>query len=167
MSALTTLGIVHTTVSAVAVLAGVAALWRDKQISTSNRLGQVYAVTTVITCLTALGIFQHGGFGKAHMLALVTLAALALALLAAHTTLLGRASPYVATVSLSATFLFHLIPAVTEAGTRLPLGAPLLASAEAPELKIASGVLFLLFLIGATLQVRRMRAVNRAAPSRP
>jgi len=65
-------------------------------------------------------------------------------------------------VGYSATFLFHMIPAVTETTTRLPLGAPLLASAEAPALQVATAVMGLLFLIGAYFQVRRLRPASAA-----
>jgi hypothetical protein len=86
------------------------------------------------------------------------LVVLGVAALAGKTKIFGRASRYVETVSYSATFLFHLIPGITETTTRLPLGAPLLPGPEAPQLQVASGVLFLFFLIGAVLQVRRLRA---------
>jgi hypothetical protein len=75
---------------------------------------------------------------------------------------LGRASLYVETLSYSITLVFHMIPAITETSTRLPLGAPRLASPEAPELKAATGVLLLLYIIGGALQVRRIRARNAA-----
>ena len=158
MLGLTSLGVVHTLISLVAVAAGAIALVRDRQIIAGSTLGKVYIWTTVLTCLTGFGIFQHGGFGKAHALGIITLLVLALAAVAARTTLFGGVSRYVETVSYSATFLFHLIPAITETSTRLPLGAPLLASPEAPELKAATGVLVLLFIAGATLQVLRLRA---------
>jgi hypothetical protein len=83
---------------------------------------------------------------------------LAVALLAHGSSVFGAASPYVETVSYSATFLFHLIPGVTETTTRLPPAAPLLASADAPQLQVATLVLFVAFLLGATLQVLRLRA---------
>jgi hypothetical protein len=51
-----------------------------------------------------------------------------------------------------------MMPGITETTTRLPLGAPLLPNADAPALQAASGVLLVLFLIGATLQVRALRA---------
>ena len=95
------------------------------------------------------------------MLGVVTLVVLAVAAAAAVSRIFGRAAPYVGTISYSATFFFHWIPAITETSTRLPLGAPLVANAEAPELKAVSGALFVLFLIGATLQVRRLRASSR------
>jgi uncharacterized membrane protein len=158
MFGLTPLGIVHTTISLVAVMAGLAALLRDKAISSQNRLGRIYIVTTVITCLTGFGIFQHGGFGKPHVLGIVTLVTLGVAWIAGHSKAFGRASRYVETVGYSATFLFHLIPGITETTTRLPLGAPLLPNADAPQLQVTTGVLFVLFLVGATLQVRALRA---------
>ena len=166
MLGLTQLGIVHTAISLVAVVAGAIALIRDRKISPRNVVGKVYIVTTVLTCLTGFGIFQHGGFGKPHMLGIITLVVLGIAWLAGYTSVFGRLAPYIETVSYSATFLFHMIPGITETTTRLPLGAPLLPNADAPQLQAASGVLFLLFLIGATLQVRALRA-ERAAGLRP
>jgi len=158
MPGLTTLGMIHTAISLIAVAAGLIALVRDKEISPRNRVGQVYVVTTVLTCLTGFGIFQHDGFGKPHVLGIVTLVVLVVAAVAGYTRLYGRASPYVETVSYSMTFFFHWIPAIAETTTRLPLGAPLLPNADAPELQAVTGALFVVFLIGTTLQVRRLHA---------
>jgi uncharacterized membrane protein len=166
MFGLTQLGVVHTAISLVAVAAGIVAFFRYGRISPSNMAGKVYVVATVLTCLTSFGIFQHGGFGKPHALGIITLVVLAIAALAGRTFLFGRASAYVETVSYTATFLFHMIPGITETSTRLPLGAPLLPSADAPELKTATGVLFVLFLLGAAYQVWRLRAARAIASSR-
>jgi len=165
MLGLTSLGTIHTAISLVAVVAGLIALFRDKEINPKNRLGMLYLLTTLLTCLTGFGIFQHGGFGKPHALGVITLLVMALAAGAGWKGWFGRAAPYVATLGYSATFLFHWIPAVTETSTRLPLGAPLLASAEAPELKAVTGLLFLLYLIGATLQVLRLRRTAAKQPA--
>src|SRR5438309_7226688 len=163
MFGLTPLCVIHTAISLIAVAAGLIALVRDKEISPRNALGKVYVITTVLTCLTAFGIFQHGGFGKPHALGIVTLIVLGVAYVAGYTKLYGWASPYVETVSYSATFLFHMIPGITETTTRLPLGAPLLPSADAPALQAATAVMGVAFLIGAALQVRRLRARLRPA----
>ena len=150
---LTPLGTFHSAISLIAVVAGVIAFVRDKEISPKNLVERIYVTTTVITCLTGFGIFQHGGFGKPHVLGV--------AAVAGNSRLFGRASPYVETISYSATFLFHMIPGITETSIRLPLGAPLVANADAPALKVATGVLFAAFLIGATLQVGQLRAKSR------
>jgi uncharacterized membrane protein len=147
------------------VVAGFIALIRDKQISPKTLLGKIYVVTTIVSCVTGLGLFHHGGFGAPHVLSIITLAVLAVAAVAGHSTLFGRASRYVETVSYSATFFFHFIPGITETSTRFPRGSPLVANAEAPALQVATGVLFVVFLIGATLQVRRLRAANPASSS--
>jgi uncharacterized membrane protein len=154
---LTTLGTIHTAISLVALVAGLVGLIRDRQLALDNGLGKFYAVMTALTALTGFGVFQHGGFGKPHALGVLTLLVLALAFVAARTAVFGRASKIVEVVSFSATFLFHWIPAITETSTRLPLSAPLLPNAEAPELQQATAVLALLFAIGVTLQVRRLR----------
>ncbi len=161
MFGLTPLGTFHTAVSLIAVAAGLIALVRDKEITGNNLVGKIYVITTVITCLTGFGIFQHGGFGKPHVLGIITLVVLGVAGVAGTTRFFGRASHYVETVAYSATFLFHLIPAITETSTRLPPAVPLVANADAPALQAAAAVLFVGFLIGATLQVLRLRATDR------
>jgi uncharacterized membrane protein len=165
MFGLTPLGAIHTAISLVALVAGVIALVRDKEIVAQSTLGKTYIWATVLTCLTGFGIFQHGGFGKPHALGVITLLVLALAVFAARTTLFGRASRYVETISYTMTFFFHLVPGFTETFTRLPAGAPLFANPDDPALQRTIGVVFVLVLIGIGLQVRRLRAAPAAGPS--
>jgi len=160
MLGLTALGIVHTLVSLVALAAGLIALLRGGAITLDGALGKVYWLTTFVTAATGLGIFQHGGFGKPHILSILTIATLLLALTAGRTALFGRFSRHVEVVGYSATFLFHLIPGITETTTRLPFGAPLFANADAPALQTIAGVLAVLFLIGAGLQLSRLRVAS-------
>jgi uncharacterized membrane protein len=164
---LTSLGIVHTIISLIAVAAGIIALVRDGRITYANSVGKWYVWTTALTCITGFGIFQHGGFGKPHVLGIITLLVLGLALVAARTTSFGRFSKYIEVVSYSATFLFHWIPAITETTTRLPLGSPLLSSPDAPELQKATAALLVLFLVGATYQVLKLRKGGTATPLLP
>ncbi|MDM0076545.1 hypothetical protein QTH90_19200 [Variovorax sp. J2P1-59] len=159
---LTPLGIVHTVISLVAVAAGLVALVRYKEIALATRAGRIYVVATALTCLTGFGIFQHGGFGPPHVLGIVTLVVLATAMAAERGKVFGKLSAYVAVVCYSLTFFFHMIPGVTETATRLPLGAPLVADRDAsPGLRGTIGALFIVFLIGATVQVLRLRATRQ------
>jgi len=121
---------------------------------------KIYIATTVLTCPTAFGIFQHGGFKPPHTLTILKLVGVAVGAVATRSSLFGRWSHTIETVSYSVTFLVHWFPAVTETSTRIPLGAPLLASQDAPELKALTGLLFVLFLIGVTLQLRRPRMLS-------
>jgi uncharacterized membrane protein len=161
MMGLTTLGVFHTAIALVALVCGLWALARDKEISPHNRLGQAYLVTTLVAAVTALGIFRHGGFGPPHALAILTLFALAVGTVAAKTKAFGRASRYVQVFSYSSTLLFHLIPGFAESLTRLPPGAPVLASQEAPMLQVIFAALLVIFLIGVALQ---FRAIHAAPP---
>lgn len=157
MLGMTPFGLVHTLISLVAVIAGVVSFLRDGRISSRNALGMTYVVFTIASCVTALFIFRHGGFGPPHGVAVLTLVVLAIAACARGTRLFGRGSRYVETLSYSATFLFHMIPAVTETSTRLPAGAPLIDSPDSPTLKAVYLVLLVTFLIGATLQSKQLR----------
>ena len=71
MLGLTPFGTFHTAISLIAVAAGLIALVRDQEISPKNRVGKIYVLTTIMTCLTGFGIFHHGGFGKPHVLGIM------------------------------------------------------------------------------------------------
>ena len=113
MAALTTLGIVHTAISIVALVSGVVVLVRDKRITSGSGLGKLYLISTVLTALTGLGIFQHGGFGPPHVLAILTLLAISFGILAERSPFFGGWAKYLVAVAYSATVLFHFIPGVT------------------------------------------------------
>ena len=163
MFGLTSLGIFHTAISLVALAAGLTALARTGAISMRTGVGKLYVWTTALTCITGFGIFQHGGFGKPHLLGVITLLTLGVAWAAGKGMVFGRLSPYVEAVAYSLTVFFHFVPALAETLTRLPLGGPLLDSPEDPVLQGLDAFLFLLFLIGATLQVRELRGSLRSA----
>lgn len=161
MLGLSLLGIIHTAISLVAVAAGIIALVRYKEIDPTSKVGKLYILTTVLTCLTGFGIFRNGAFGAPHVLGLITLVVLGVAHQAGRGLWFGRASRYVETVSYSLTFFFHMIPGFTETATRLPVGKPLASSQEDPALQAAVGAAFIVFLIGAVLQVWRIRSEER------
>jgi uncharacterized membrane protein len=167
MLGITPFGMVHTVISLIAVAAGVIALLRHGRIDSVSTSGRTYLIMTVLTCLTGFFIFQHGGFGKPHALGIITLMVLATAYAAERWNWAGRLSVYVAVVGYSMTLFFHMIPAITETATRIPAGHPLAAGPEAPGIQTAVGVAFVLFLIGATLQVRRLLLERRAQPYAP
>lgn len=154
MPEISALGWFHTGLGIVALLSGVIALTKYKEITLQARSGQIYLAATLITAATALGIFQHGGFGAGHALAVMTLLALATGTVASTTKLFGVLSRYVRAISYSATLLFHSIPAVTDGLLRLPVGDPVVTSIDDPTLRMCYLVLLVLFLVGISLQLR-------------
>ena len=162
MFGLTTLGVVHTALSLVAVGAGVVELVRHGAISPARRTGRIFVYATVLTCVTGFGFFQHGGFGKPHALCVITLVVLVVAALAPRMSWFGRAAPYVETLLYTLTFFFHMVPGITESLTRLPNGKPLASGPDDPLVLRWVGVSLVLFVVGAALQVVALRARRRA-----
>ena len=91
MFGLTNLGAVHTLISLVAVAAGIVSFVRYGSISLRTSVGLVYVVTTVLTCLTAFGLFRTGAFGPGHAIGVLTLIVLAFAVLVEKGAIAGRA----------------------------------------------------------------------------
>jgi uncharacterized membrane protein len=164
---LTILGAFHTAIGLFAVAVGIVAFVRHGAIGTTTTVGRAYLWSTLITVLTGFFIFRHGGFGNPHVLGVVTLIVLGVALVADKTKFFGRSSPYVETVAYSLSFFFHFIPGTAESLTRLPLGAPLASHPEAPIVTGIVGVFFVIFLIGATWQVMRLRAARKLLALQP
>jgi uncharacterized membrane protein len=138
----------------VALVSGGYTLAAFKEISLHTRSGQLSLVTTLLTAGTALAIFQHGMFGPAHGLAVLTLLALAAGAIAETVKPFGKWSRHLQAVSYSATLLFHCIPAVTDGLLRLPVGDPVLTSIEDPVFEVLYLALLIIFLVGISLQMR-------------
>jgi uncharacterized membrane protein len=163
MYGLTQLGFVHTLFSLVAVGAGVVSIVLYGTISLRTRIGSVYIVATVLTCVTGFGIFRTGAFGPAHAVGVLTLVILAFAVLAEKRALVGTVPRPIEVVSYTTTLFLHMIPAINETTTRLPPSAPLAAGPNDPLILVLVGIAFALYIAGATLQVLRLKAVAPAA----
>jgi uncharacterized membrane protein len=153
---LSALGIVHTVISVIALLAGAVALFRYKELTLHDGAGRVYLGGTLLTAVTGFGIFAHGHATAGHYLGVLTILALITGYVASRGTF-GKRSRAIQAASYSLTFLFQLIPGFTETLTRLPAGAPLMSSPEAPFLQKLNPALFLAYLIAVVFQIRYLR----------
>ena len=161
---LTALGVFHTLLSLACVAAAFIALYRDRAISPSTGAGRFYLWTLVVTTVTGFPIFRTGKVGPPHILGVVILVVLAVAVLAGRTSIFGRAAAYVEALGYSFTVFLLMIPTFTETLTRVPPGAPWVAGGpEAPIFPPLYAALFVIFLAGAALQVRALRAARVAA----
>ena len=157
-------GMFHTAIALVAVACGLVALFKYGEIGMRTRPGWLYVWLTAATAFTGLFIFRHGGFGPPHVLAILTLVVLFIAHLAEKPGGTGAAR-YVAVLGYSLTLFFHLIPGLTETGTRIPVGDPAFTGPEDPTLKMLVGAGFVVYLVGAAWQVLRIRRSRRLAPA--
>jgi len=157
MPAMTLLGWFHTIMGIAALLLAAGAISRHGVIKASTQTGGTYLVVTVIVAGSALGIYNQGGFGIAHILALLTLGAALGGFLLERFNIFGAASQYFQAIAYSATILFHMIPAITDFLRRLPVGDPFIDSFDSPVLQGFHLAFLVLYLIGVTIQIVKLR----------
>lgn len=157
MPEITLFGWFHTVIAVLAVLTGAYTLATYKVIQSTHLAGKIYLVCTLISAATALGIYKHGGFGVAHGLAVLTIFAVLLGGVAEKTSLFGGLSRYFQAGLYSATFLFNMIPAITETLLRLPPGSPTVTSLQDPLLQGFHLAFFISYIIGLGLQIKWLR----------
>jgi uncharacterized membrane protein len=163
---LTPLGVFHTAISLIAIYVGVWAIVRYRMFSVYERLGQVYFLTTFVTAATGLFIFQHGGFGPPHVLAILAILALVAGIVTEKTLLLGATwSRYFYTLCYSTTLLFHAIPGFNESLSRLPPGKPITTGPDDPKFQPIAAALVLLWIAGLVVQFLWLRKQPAAKPA--
>ena len=153
MPEMTMLGWFHTVLGVVAVLSGFYTLYKYRVISVKEGPGKLYVYVTLLVAGSALGIYNQGGFGIAHILAVLTLLALAGGLIMEKIKLFGSLSKYFQALSYTSTLLFHMIPAITDFLRRLPVGDPFIDSFEDPLLVNFYLAFLLIFVVGIIAQI--------------
>ena len=76
MPPMTWLGWFHTIMGVIAIITAASALYRHKIIRASDASGRAYLLITLVVAGSALAIYNQGGFGVGHILAVLTLTAL-------------------------------------------------------------------------------------------
>lgn len=153
MPEITLLGWVHTAIAIIALISGFYTLAVYKVIRPAQKSGQLYLGATLITAVTALMIFKHGGFGPGHGLAVLTLLALGAGMVVTKISFLVKIAAYFQALCFSGTLLFHMIPAITDGLLRLPVEDPVLTNPSDPLLKKFYLAFVLVFLVGYAMQV--------------
>ena len=153
MPEMTLLGWLHTILGVGAVLSGFYTIFKYKVISLEEFTGKLYLFLTLIVAGSALGIYNQGGFGIAHILAVLTLIALLGGLIMEKGKLFGSFSKYFQALGYTSTLLFHMIPAITDFLRRLPVGDPFVDSFEDPLLANFQLSFLLIYLSGIVIQM--------------
>ena len=153
MPEMTVLGWFHTILGILAVLSGFYTLYKYKIITTAESSGRLYVLVTLLVAGSALGIYNQGGFGVAHVLAVLTLIALAGGYFMEKFKWFGSFSKYFQALGYTSTLLFHMIPAITDFLRRLPLGDPFIDSFEDPLLLNFHTAFLVIYLVGLVTQM--------------
>ena len=156
------LGWFHTILGIGALVSGFYTLIKYRVVTLAHRSGKLYALLTLIVAGTALGIYNQGGFGIAHNLAVLTLVALAGGVVMEKTRLFGSFSKYCQALGYSSTLLFHMIPAITDFLRRLPVGDPFIDTLEDPLLRQFHLTFLAIFVVGVIAQVLWLRKPSQS-----
>ena len=156
------LGWLHTILGIGALMSGFYTLIKYRVVTLAHRSGKLYVLLTLIVAGTALGIYNQGGFGIAHNLAVLTLVALAGGVMMEKTRLFGSFSKYCQALGYSSTLLFHMIPAITDFLRRLPVGDPFIDTLEDPLLRQFHLAFLAIFVVGVIAQVLWLRKPSQS-----
>lgn len=157
------LGVVHTLVSLVPIVAGIYSFVRYRKIDTSQTPGKVYWVSMVLAVLTSFGVSSTGGLNAGHIFGVFILFIMFGAMLATRLRFLGRLRPYLYTFGLSFSFFLSLVPGTNETLTRLPVAHPLASAPMALVVLSTLLILLALFVVGFVVQCRLIYLQNRNA----
>jgi membrane-associated HD superfamily phosphohydrolase len=158
---LSNLGIFHTAVGIIAIVAALVSFVKYAKINLADPSGKVYFYGTIITSLTALGLSKHGGFNAGHVFSLFILVLVVIAFFLYSKRGQHNKARYFENFLLSFSFLLSLIPTVNETLTRVPFGKPLAKDASDPLIGKILLTLLVLFLVGSIYQFIRQRESNK------
>ena len=152
MPAISILGWVHTVLGISALLVGFYSLARYKFIKARNLSGEIYLFTTLIVAISSLFIYHQGGFGPAHVMGVLAILAVMVGFVTERKKIFGFFSLYIETIAYTSTFLFHVLPAITDGLRRLPPSDPFIDSFEDPLLLNFFLLFISMYIVGLGIQ---------------
>jgi uncharacterized membrane protein len=158
---LSNLGIFHTAIGIIAIVAGVVSFINFGKINLARVSGKIYFYATLITSLTALGFTKHGRFNPGHVFSLFIVVLTVIAFLLYFRKRGNNAARHFENFLLSFSFFLSLVPTVNETFTRVPLRHPLAKDANDPVIKMTLLILFILFMAGSVFQFIRQKKLNK------
>ena len=159
---LSSLGIFHTIIGVVAIVAAVISLIKSKKIDLGKITGKIYFYFTLITSLTALGLSSIKGINPGHILALLIVILISVAYFLHAKKQGNNRSRIIENFFLSFSLFLSLIPTVNETLTRVPVGHPIATGPTDPLIGKVLVVLLLVFIVWSILQYRLQNRVNKS-----
>ena len=158
--ALSGLGIFHTVIGIIAIVAAIISYARFGKINLAHSTGRIYCYLTAATSLTSLGISKHGGFNPGHVFALFIVILVAAAYLL-HTKRQGNnRARFMENFCLSFSFFLSWVPTINETFTRVPVGHPLAKAPTDPVIAKTLLLFLVLFIAGSVYQYRKQKKAN-------
>lgn len=161
---LSVLGIAHTAISILAILAAFYALFRSGKIYPGAGPGKWYTWLTILTCITGLPIMRFGHPTAGHYLAIIILILLPIGIYVRRMRFVGKLSEYMQVFVMSTTLFLSCIPLIVESLTRLPISHPIAYGPDDPLLKNALTGLLIIYALGVIYQLVKLRAKSKTPP---
>jgi uncharacterized membrane protein len=155
--ALSNLGIFHTVIGVVAIVAAVVSLVQHGKIDLSKLTGKLYFYGTVITSVTALGLSKKGGFNPGHIFSLFILILVLIAFYLFSKKKGNIKARYFENTLLSFSLFLSMVPTINETFTRVPLGHPWAKGPGDPSIAITLLIFLILFIAGTIYQIVQQR----------
>lgn len=149
---LSPLGVIHTVISLVPIIAGIYGFIRYHMIDTSKLSGKIYLISLALAVITSFGVSSTGGLNEGHAVGVLILIIAFGSLLVPKIKFLGKLRPYLSVLGLSLSFFLSLVPGVNETLTRLPVTHPMASAPLASPIPQVLSVLFILFIVGYITQ---------------
>jgi hypothetical protein len=162
---LSILGIIHTVISILAIVAGVVALIRHGKINMATPAGRAYIWLTALTCITGFPIMKLGHPTAGHFLGIIILVLIAIGLQAKNIPVLKKGADYVQIIAISTTFFLSMIPTTVETLTRVPISKPIATSPDDPLIQKFLLVFVILYIVGVSYQLFKLRKSKKGADS--
>jgi uncharacterized membrane protein len=165
------LGWVHLVASPAALAVGILVLLRPKGTPVHRRRGRVYALTLLVTSLTAHGIYRRGIFFFPHWLAIAAVIVTTAGVLAAHFRIPQKAWLHVHLTCLLTSLYILVGGGVNEVFLRVDILRRLVPTLNSPAIRLTHLGVIIVFLVligyfNAVL-VRESRRKRRAPPNAP
>lgn len=159
---LSNLGIFHTVIGVIAIIAALASFFRYGKINLAQLTGKIYFYTTIVASLTALGISKHGGFNPGHVFAIFIVILVIVAFFLYSRKKGNNRARFFENFCLSFSFFLSLVPTVNETFTRLPVNHPLAKDITDPLIGKTLLALLILFIAGSVYQVIKQKKINKS-----
>lgn len=160
---LSKLGIFHTAIGVIAVIAAVISFIQSGKIDLNKLPGKIYFYFTLVASLTALGLSSVKGINPGHILSLLIVVLISVAYFLYVKKPGNNRTRYIETFFLSFSFFLSLIPTVNETFTRIPAGHPLAHGPKDPLIAKTLLLLLIMLAVGSVLQFRKQRKMNKLA----
>ncbi|WP_316831484.1 hypothetical protein [Pedobacter aquatilis] len=157
---LSTLGIFHTFIGVIAIVAAIVSYIRYSKINLAELSGKIYLYSTIVTALTALGISKHGGFNPGHVFSVFILILVVVANFLHRKKQGNNRNRYIENFFLSFSFFLSWVPTINETFTRVPLAKPLATGPNDPIIAKTLLLLLILFIAGTVLQFLKQKKIN-------